>query len=147
LTNPGGPEKTLRGPPEKVEKVEWCCIMWRFRPIVLIGALWATLAARRVRRELRSKGIQARAPRPPRLGRRAGLGVTGALSRLSPTCLERALVLQAWLASQGIMRDVVIGVPPEGMKLQPAHAWVDGTDTVSPAHYLELHRLPPVLPG
>src|SRR5579863_9492100 len=117
--------------------------MWRLRPTVLRGALWATLAARVVRRELRANGMSAHVPRPPRLGRRAGRGVTGALSRLSPTCLERALVLQAWLASQGTMRDVVIGVPPDGMQSTPAHAWVDGTDSVSPVNYLELHRLRP----
>jgi len=117
--------------------------MWRFRPSVLLGALWAALAAVAVRRELRTKGMSARGPRPPRLGRRAGLGVTGALNRLSPTCLERALVLQAWLAAQGTLRDVVIGLPPDGMRSQPAHAWVDGTDSRSAATYLELHRLPP----
>jgi hypothetical protein len=66
-----------------------------------------------------------------------------ALSRLKPTCLERALVLQAWLASQGTARDVVIGVPRDGMKAGPAHAWVDGTDTVSAEEYVELHRLRP----
>lgn len=82
-------------------------------------------------------------PQPPRLGRSAGRGVTAALSRLEPTCLERALVLQAWLASQGVLRDVVIGVPKDGMKAGPAHAWVDGTDAVSATKYLELHRLRP----
>jgi hypothetical protein len=70
----------------------------------------------------------------------------GALSRLKPTCLERALVLQTWLAAHGTLRDVVIGVPPTGMKSGPAHAWVDGTDRVSPLNYLELHRLPPPKP-
>jgi hypothetical protein len=117
--------------------------MWRLRPTVFLGALWAAFAARVVRRELRNNGMSARVPRPPRLGRWAGRGVTGVLSRLSPTCLERALVLQAWLASQGTMRDVVIGLPPDGLKSQPAHAWVDGTESWSAAAYLELHRLPP----
>ena len=51
----------------------------------------------------------------------------GALARLKPTCLERALVLEAWLAAEGTLRDVVIGVLPDGMKSAPAHAWVDGT--------------------
>jgi Transglutaminase-like superfamily len=67
----------------------------------------------------------------------------GALSRLKPTCLERALVLQAWLAAQGKPLDVVIGVPRTGMKSGPAHAWVDGTDARALASHLELHRLPP----
>jgi hypothetical protein len=87
--------------------------------------------------------MNARVPNPPHLGGGAGRGVAGALSRLSPTCLERALVLQAWLASEGTMRDVIIGLPPDGMKSQPAHAWVDGTESRSAATFLELHRLPP----
>jgi hypothetical protein len=117
--------------------------MWRLRPRVLAGALWAALAAQVVRRRLKQDGVGARVPAPPRLGPGANRGVMGALSRLKPTCLERALVLQAWLASQGTCRDVVIGVPPDGMQSAPAHAWVDGTDAVSPAKYLELHRLRP----
>ncbi len=66
-----------------------------------------------------------------------------ALSRLKPTCLERALVLQAWMVAQGSARDVVIGVPQGGMKSGPAHAWVDGTDPLSTTTFLELHRIPP----
>lgn len=114
----------------------------KFHPSVLAGALWATFAALVVRRRLKSTGLGASAPRPPHLSRRAGRGVAGALRHLEPTCLEKALVQQAWLASQGITRDVVIGVPPDGMHNAPAHAWVDGVDTVSPTKYLELHRLP-----
>ena len=115
--------------------------MWRLHPAVLAGALWATLAARLVRRRLTQDGTGTRVPPPPHLGRGATPGVMGALGRLKPTCLERALVLQAWLATQGTLRDVVIGVPREGMNSAPAHAWVDGTDTVSPVNYLERHRL------
>ena len=117
--------------------------MWRLRPAVLLGALWATVAARLVRRRLKQSGVRARVPRPPPLGPKGGLGVTAALSRLKPTCLERALVLQAWLAAQGNPRDVVIGVPRDGMKSGTAHAWVDGTDPASLEIYLELHRLAP----
>ncbi|MGH9105247.1 MAG: lasso peptide biosynthesis protein [Acidimicrobiales bacterium] len=115
----------------------------RFHPSVLAGALWAGLAARLVRRELKRAGVRAWVLPPPAwLGPRASRGVKAALRRLEPTCLEKALVLQAWLASQGTLRDVVIGVPPTGMSEQPAHAWVDGLDPVSPANYLEMHRLP-----
>jgi hypothetical protein len=115
----------------------------RFHPAVLAGALWATVAALLVRRRLKRDGLHTRVPRPPHVGVRGGRGVRAALRRLSPTCLERALVEQTWLASVGTLRDVVIGVPPDGMREGPAHAWVDGTDTVSPSRYLELHRLPP----
>lgn len=68
--------------------------------------------------------------------------MAGALHRLEPTCLERALVEQAWLASQGVIRDVVIGVLPDGMRNGPAHAWVDNVDVASPTRYPELYRLP-----
>lgn len=117
--------------------------MWRVRPDVLIAALWASFAARLVRKRLRRHGIAAHVPRPPHLGATAGKGVSAALSRLHPTCLERALVLQAWFVRQGQPRDVVIGIPRSGMRTGPAHAWVDGTDRSSVSQYLELHRLPP----
>jgi hypothetical protein len=61
------------------------------------------------------------------------------LWRTSPTCLERALVLQRWLAAHGSPYDVVIGVtaPADGFA---AHAWLDGEDDARA--YAELTRLP-----
>lgn len=115
----------------------------KFHPSVLAGALWATFAAFVVHRRLERLGLKATVPPPPRLSRRAGRGVAAALRRLEPTCLEKALVQQAWLASHGVMKEVVIGVPPDGMHKDPAHAWVDGIDAASPTKYIELHRLPP----
>ena len=115
----------------------------RWDSTVVRAALWAAVAARLVRYRLRRYGLQARVPRPPRLGPRGTRGVMGALRRLDSTCLERALVQQAWLASLGSLRDVVIGISPGGMADAPAHAWVDGTDAASARQYLELHRLPP----
>lgn len=117
----------------------------KFRPSVLAGASWATYAALVVRWRLKRVGLKACVPKPPRLSRRAGRGVAGALRRLEPTCLERALVQQAWLASHGVLKEVVIGIPPDGMHKDPAHAWVDGIDSLSPTRYLELHRLPPAI--
>ncbi len=70
--------------------------------------------------------------------------MSAALGRLDPTCLERALVEQAWLAYQGTRLDVVIGVPEGHIdKGNPAHAWLDGRDTISPTKFVEIHRLPP----
>ena len=117
--------------------------MPRLHPAVLVGALWAAVAVRLVRRRLKKKGLGAKVPSPPRVSPRAGRGVKAVLRRLAPTCLERAVVEQAWMAALGTPRDVVIGVLPGGMKEAPAHAWVDGTDPKSAAEYLELHRLPP----
>jgi len=117
--------------------------VWRLRPAVLAGAIWATIASVLVRRRLKNDGVGTRVAPPRHLSPKAGPGVLGALARLKPTCLERALVLQAWMAARGNPRDVVIGVPPDGLKSEPAHAWVDGTDARSAGLYLELHRLPP----
>jgi Transglutaminase-like superfamily len=64
-----------------------------------------------------------------------------ALSRLQATCLEAAVVRQRWLAAHGDLRDIVIGVLPSGLRDNPAHAWVDGTDSRAASAYLELHRL------
>jgi len=77
---------------------------------------------------------------PPPLAWEASRGVTAVLRRQRPTCLERAVVLQRWLASQGRYHDVVLGVtgPSAGFR---AHAWVDGVEA-EPAPFQELHRLP-----
>ena len=65
----------------------------------------------------------------------------GVLRRSPATCLESALVLQAWLAAQGDPRDVVIGVasPASGFA---AHAWVDGEPDRVSRGFDELTRLP-----
>jgi hypothetical protein len=115
----------------------------KYNSSVAAAAAWAAVAVRLARRRLRRYGTQAKVPRPPFATPRASRGVTAVLRRYSPTCLERALVEQAWLAAIGCPRDVVIGIPPTGIHDGPAHAWVDGADMVSPAQYLELHRLPP----
>lgn len=117
-------------------------IVSRYHPAVVAAALWAAIAVRLVRKRLKRDGLRTRVPSPPAVGLRGGRGVRAALRRFDPSCLERALVQQAWLASVGDRRDVVIGVPPGGMRDEPAHAWVEGLDTESPSRYLELHRLP-----
>ena len=78
---------------------------------------------------------------PPPLPLSAGIGMEAAMSRFQATCLEAALVRQRWLASHGDRRDIVIGVSTNGIREQPAHAWVEGTDSWAAASYLELHRL------
>ena len=117
--------------------------MWRLRPAVLAGAAWALLAVYLGRRRLRLDGMRAHVPWPIGLPTTGARGVNGVLHRLSPTCLERALVAQAWRAAHGDPRDIVIGVPPGGLKQAPAHAWLDGVDTASPAAHVEIHRLAP----
>jgi hypothetical protein len=55
------------------------------------------------------------------------------------SCLERAVVLQAWHLADGLARDVVIGVrSSSGFE---AHAWLDGE--CGGTGYAELLRRPP----
>jgi hypothetical protein len=112
----------------------------RFHPTTLRAALWTIRSVRRVRRQLRRGALsEVRVPAPPPLSDPAVRGVHAVLRRTSPTCLERALVLQRWLAAHGSPHDVVIGVtaPTNGFT---AHAWLDGEDDAR--RYAELTRLP-----
>jgi Transglutaminase-like superfamily len=107
----------------------------------LRAALWALLALRRTRLALRRDRItEIRVGRPPSLPRSAGRGVRAVLRRSSPTCLERALVLQAWDVAQGDARDVVIGVNGAGEEFA-AHAWLDGDPDGGLGRYEELMRV------
>jgi hypothetical protein len=103
------------------------------------AAAWTLAQHRRVRRGLPSDGVRV-AVAPPRRPLPAGaVRVVLALLRLRrATCLERSLILQAWLAARGEQRDVVIGVRGDGPVR--AHAWLDGLE--DGAGYVELHRLP-----
>jgi Transglutaminase-like superfamily len=108
----------------------------------LRAALWALLALRRTRRALRRGPVtEIRVGRPPRLPPSAGRGVRAILRRSDPTCLERALVLQAWALAQGEARDVVIGVNGTGERF-PAHAWLDGEEDGVHGRFRELLRVP-----
>ena len=82
-----------------------------------------------------------RLPAPPRLPPSAARGVAAALRRSRSTCLVEASVRQAWLASQGDLRDLVIGVKPpaEGFA---AHAWLKGDPESSAVGFTELTRVP-----
>jgi hypothetical protein len=112
----------------------------RLDPATLRAACWALLAVRRARRQLRGRAIEAvRLPAPPRLPARADRGVHAVLGRLAPSCLERALVLQRWLASRNDPRVVVIGVTSTGSGFR-AHAWLDGEPAPD---YHEIARVAP----
>jgi hypothetical protein len=64
------------------------------------------------------------------------VGAVAARHRAS--CLEAALVAQAWARAHGRPRDVIVGVTAPG-KGFAAHAWLDG-DEVDP-RYVELWRV------
>lgn len=107
--------------------------------------MWALYAVRAVRRQLSGGALRPTVPRCWITGRSSALGTEAVLKRLSATCLEGALVRQEWLVAHNEAREVVIGVPPAGITHEPAHAWIDGLDTVSPERYVELYRIAPHL--
>lgn len=117
----------------------------RFAPSTLRAAWWALRAVRKARRDLVQDGVRTVVSPPPRgLPWASRTGVNGVLNRTNPTCLERALVLQTWLARHGRPYDIVIGVATDPDGTLRAHAWVDGeTVGTEPAEYDEIHRIGP----
>lgn len=114
----------------------------RLSPQTLRAAGWALAAVVRARRNLRTQGLAARVPPPPSLPWGSRTGVLGVLNRLSPTCLERALVLQAWLSAHDVAADVVVGVARDSDGTVRAHAWLDGITNPSEfARYTPIHRI------
>ncbi|WP_082522703.1 lasso peptide biosynthesis B2 protein [Geodermatophilus sp. Leaf369] len=118
----------------------------RLAPATLRAAWWARTAVRRARRALAADGVDAVVAPPPALPAGARRGVEAVLRRTAPTCLERSLVLQAWLAAHGVPCEVVVGVAGStgGDGGVRAHAWLDveAHDPVARG-YREIHRLPP----
>lgn len=115
----------------------------RISPASWRAAWWAWRVVRRARKDLKVDGLAARVQPPPRLPWGARVGVNGVLNRLEPTCLEKALVLQAWLAAHDVHRDVVVGVRGNADKVN-AHAWVDGVAYPDEyAKYTVIHRIRP----
>jgi hypothetical protein len=101
---------------------------------------WGWEATGRVRADLRALPIDAVHVAPPPAGAiDAAHGVGIALRARRASCLESALVRQAWQAAHGRERDVVVGVtaPSDGFG---AHAWLDGER--GGEEFGELLRLP-----
>jgi hypothetical protein len=102
---------------------------------------WAADALRAVRRELAQHALSpVHIPAVPPWLAGSGRRAVGAILRMRrASCLERAVVLQAWHLAHGRARDVVIGV--RGPSEFEAHAWLDGER--GGAGYAELLRRPP----
>jgi hypothetical protein len=113
----------------------------RSHPQTIRAAWWALQALRRVRAELERSGIDAAAatPTPPAIPGEAVRGVYAVLRRRRATCLERSLVMQAWLAAHGDARALIIGVTPPGENFH-AHAWLEGEYPCHPGEFTELTR-------
>jgi hypothetical protein len=106
------------------------------------AAVWAWRAVRRVRRDLRAHSLRdVRVGAPPALPEGAARGVFIVLRRLEPSCLERSLVLQRWMATHGDAREIVVGVSAPGAFR--AHAWLAGERPPEGAGFAELMRLAP----
>ena len=106
-----------------------------------MALIWAVRTLAKVRRRLPSEGPSLRIVPPRRFPEGVLPGVERALSRREATCLERSLIVQAFLASHQQPRDVVIAVATAGGFR--AHAWVDGYDQPEWDVYRELTRLAP----
>ena len=104
--------------------------------------LWSVRQLRDVKRRLRTEGARTRIQVPEDLGPRGWFGVRAALLLSRPSCLERSLLVQAWLGVFATAPDVVIGVRKRSGKIE-AHAWLDGRDPGFDPSYLELARLSP----
>ncbi len=109
---------------------------------------WAERASRQTRRHLAADRLdELVVAMPPPLPESDRRWVAALLRVRRQTCLVRSAVLQAWDASHGRQRDLVIGVtaPSEGFR---AHAWLEGDPASRSRGFSELSRRPaPAVPG
>jgi len=104
--------------------------------------VWALRARRTARQQLPSGLAAVRLPPVPDLPETAAGAVRAALRVVRATCLERALVAQAWHQAHGASRDLVVGVTsPRDFR---AHAWLEGDPPCHDEALEELLRRRPV---
>ena len=106
----------------------------------LRAALWTVRAADTAPASIRHAGSGAPSvPPPPRVGASAERAVEAVLSWRRYSCLQRAVVRQAWDAAHGVRRELIIGVtsPSHGFS---AHAWLEGDPPSDHEGYVELVR-------
>ena len=103
---------------------------------------WAGRSLQRVRRSLRTTALpDVTVGPPPPLPPEAERGVRFVLGNRPGTCLQRALVHQAWHSAHGRAREIVVGVSGSSRAFS-AHAWLDGTPGEPGPEFQELLRLP-----
>ena len=106
----------------------------------LSAAWWADRSLREVRRTLPEDGLRTRVAPPKDLPPGALAAVEAVLDRRGATCLQRCLVVQAWLTAHGEHHEIVVAASvADGFA---AHAWLDGHDEDESATYRELTRVP-----
>lgn len=104
------------------------------------AALWTLTTLKSIRRQLSGGRFdQLEIPSPAKIPATASRGLYGILRRRQSSCLERALLLQAWYATHGNPRDVVIGVT--GPLDFAAHAWLDGETRCHDDGFREILRV------
>jgi hypothetical protein len=109
-------------------------------PATLRAAWWTLVALRSVRGQLRAGRLHDIVlPAPPSVPNGAVRGVEAVLRRRRNSCLERAMLLQHWHATQGRPLDVLVGVT--GSDGFVAHAWLE--DEPPPSRFAELFRVSP----
>jgi hypothetical protein len=108
------------------------------------AAVWTWRAVRSGRAQLRDGAVRdVRLAAPPQVARSAIRALRLVFWLQRPSCLERALVLQRWLAGQGIPRDVVVGTEGGASRGFAAHAWLEGEPQPPGRRYVEILRLAP----
>jgi len=93
---------------------------------------WAERSLRAARRALPTQGLGVRIDPPARAFHRLTPIVERWLHWRDATCLERALLLQAWYVALGQPHDVLIGVADVTDQVL-AHAWLDHEDPLDHA--------------
>jgi hypothetical protein len=112
------------------------------------AAWWTWRALRSARAQLRGGAVRdVVLLDPPRVAGRATRAVKVVLKRQDPSCFERALVLQRWLAAHGIPKDLIVGTQGSASSGFKAHAWLEGESLPAGEQYAELLRLPPPTRG
>lgn len=105
------------------------------------AALWTWRALRSTRAQLAAGAVRdVFVPTPPVLPDGSARAVRQVLARVEPSCLERSLVLQRWLAAHGRPLDVVIGTRGGSGGDFAAHAWLESEPQDT---YIEMTRLAP----
>jgi len=111
------------------------------QPADLRAAGWALSAHSRLRKRLDDEGAEASVPPPPPLPPEAVRAVRATLRARRASCLEGAVVLQAWHAAHGRPLDLVIGVTATGDGFH-AHTWLEGEDPRPGDEFTEILRRP-----
>jgi hypothetical protein len=108
------------------------------------AAWWAWVALRSVRNQLRDGAVRdVDVPDVPSVTPESARAMRRVLARHDPSCFERSLVLQAWLAAHGTPVDVVVGTEGGARAGFAAHAWLDGEPQPAGRHYVEMLRIAP----